>query len=88
MSHRPKFLSNTEQFFVFSDRRPVTCNHMRKTLKHTLKAAGFNNTVYDTHSYRIGRAVDLRVKHNISVESIRRLGRWKSSLIYDYLRFI
>ena len=88
IAHRPNCLVNTKQFFVFSDRSAVTSDHMRKKLKHTLRAAGFDSNMYDTHSYRIGRAVDLRIKHKISIEAIRFIGRWKSSAIYNYLRFV
>ena len=74
-----------EQFFIFSDRSPVKPNHMRNTLKNMLKLARFDPTVYSTHSFRIGRSCDL-LQMGFSVETIKKLGRWKSNAVYRYLR--
>ena len=82
---RPKISKNSEQFFVFADNSPVKCIHMRKMLGKLLTTAGFNMKLYGTHSLRIGRAVDLQ-KMQISVETIKKLGRWKSNAVFLYLR--
>ena len=73
-----------EPFFVFSDHSAITPQVMRSVLKCTLKWTGFNETLYDTHSFRIGRTVDL-LKLGLSVETIKKIGRWKSNAVFTYL---
>ena len=82
---RPEYLTDDEQFFIFSDRTPVTADQARNLLRKILKILGLNEKLYDLHSARIGRTNDLR-KFQYSIEEIRRLGRWKSSCVYRYLR--
>ena len=81
---RPNSASPTEPFFVFQDRSPVTPVQMRSTLRSVLSAANLDPLAYGTHGFRAGRAGDLHRK-GISVETIRKLGRWSSSAIYTYL---
>ena len=81
---RPKYLSIREPFFVFSDGTPIKPRHMRKTLKKILKMCGFNHNLYNTHSWRSGRLVDL-LKLGVSVSSIKILGRWHSNAVFTYL---
>ena len=78
--------SKSEPFFVFFDRTPVTANHFRKLLKATIKAVGLNEALYSCHSLRGGRAVDL-FSMKVSVQSIMALGRWRSSSVYEYLKY-
>ena len=75
----------SEQFFIFRDRTPVTPNHVRPVLKQTLKQLGLNNKLYGFHSLRGGRATDL-LEMSVSVETIKSLGRWKSSAVFKYLK--
>ena len=82
---RPEILNNDEQFFVFQDNSPVKPMHMRCTLKKLLTLSGFNCKLYSCHSLRIGRASDLR-KMNLSVETIKKLGRWASNSVFLYLK--
>ena len=82
---RLEYDSPLEQFFVFADGSPVLAFHFRKTLKTVLKAADFDSSLYDTHSMRSGRVVDL-LKLHVSIEDICKLGRWKSSAVYSYLK--
>ena len=78
-------MSFTEPFFVFRDRTPVTATFTRKVLKDTIKNLGLDQDVYDTHSMRIGRASDL-LKMNLSVETIKKIDRWRSNSVFEYLR--
>ena len=82
---RGHYTNLREPFFVFSDHSPVTPNQMRKCLKNILKMCGFNENLYDTHSFRSGRSTDL-LKFGLSVESIKKIGRWRSSAVFTYLR--
>ena len=82
---RPKIETKNEQFFIFSDNSPVKPSHMRSTLKKLLTLSGFDCRLYGTHSLRIGWASDLQ-KMQISVESIKKLGRWSSNSVFRYLK--
>ena len=82
---RPKFTSKRDPFFVFSDNTPVRPEHMRTNLKFLLRRNGFNQHFYNRHSLRAGRSVDL-MRMNVSLDLIRKLGRWSSNSVYAYLR--
>ena len=64
---------------------PVKAEHTRKILKEAIKNINLDETLYDMHSLRIGRASDL-IKCNHTVEEVKRLGRWKSNAVYKYIR--
>ena len=82
---RPGFKSIDEPFFVLSDRTPVKPETARGMLKKLISLLGLDCTVYDTHSLRIGRCVDLLKIHNLSIETIKKIGRWRSNAVFDYL---
>ena len=82
---RKPYKTNHEPFFVFADRSPVTSNAKRIVFKKILQLENFDTEVYNLHSFRIGRACDL-LKGGIPVEVIKKLGRWKSNIVYKYLR--
>ena len=82
---RPKSLSKDEQFFVFADSILVKPLHMRDILRKTVKKAGFDPKVFSTHSFRIGRGIDL-LKCGLTIETIKQLGRWKSNSVFVYLK--
>ena len=71
---RPIAIDKLEPFFVFSNNEPVKPSQFRKVLKDVLKQEGFRFKLYDTHSFRVGRSVDLH-EMGVSVESICKLGR-------------
>ena len=81
----PKCTSKKEVFFVFSNKDPVTPVHLRKILKLMLQKEGLEHDYYNVHSLRIGRAVDLHDKLKISVESVKKVGRWCSNSVSSYL---
>ena len=83
---RPKYLNCMEPFFVFRDRSAVAPDHMRQTLKLILKLGGFREDFYNIQSFRSGRAVDLE-SMNVSIESIKSMGRWASNSVFTYLRY-
>ena len=74
-----------EQFFVFSNRDPVRIKNVRKLLKKTIELIGLDTKLYNTHSLRAGRSVDL-VLMGIQIPVVRKLGRWTSNAIYAYLK--
>ena len=78
-------LHDDENLFRFSDGSNIQAHHLRELLRSTIKSFGLDPSLYDTHSFRIGRATDL-FKQNTSVDNIKHLGRWKSNAVYKYLR--
>ena len=82
---RGDYSDESEQFFIFSDGSPVTAVTARAVLKNAIKAIGLNEKLYDLHSLRIGRASQL-IELGYSVEDVKTLGRWKSNVVYKYIR--
>ena len=82
---RPKYRSDSEAFFVFQDRSPVKPDNMRKILKEALEISGLETHLYTVHGFRSGRALDL-LSMQISVESIKKIGRWNSNAVFTYLK--
>ena len=80
---RPSGVLQTEQFFVFADRSRVSPTHFRSTLKLMLNRLNINAKPYNLHSFRIGRCGDL-YKYGVTVETIKKIGRWKSNAIFSY----
>ena len=80
------YISDDEQLFIFRDRSPVMASHFRVLLKKLLKQLNINPDLYNCQSMRIGRGTDL-LKFGFSVENIKRVGRWKSTAVYKYLRY-
>ena len=83
---RGTYDEDSEEFFVFRTRMPVQPTHARQVLKLCLKHIGLDETLYDFHSMRAGRAVDLIKKYNFSISEVKRLGRWKSNAVYRYIK--
>ena len=82
---RRSCLSDSEPFFIFRDRSPVTPAQTCGVLYLMLQKANLNAKVYCFHGLRTRRSVDL-LRMGVSVETIKKLGRWKSNVVYDYLR--
>ena len=82
---RPAYSHDNDSFFVYESGVPVAPPDIRKNLRSTLNRLGLDHTLYDTHSFRIGRATDL-FNRGIPVESIKKIARWKSNAVYKYLR--
>ena len=85
LRRRPKYRNKKEPFFVFSDNSPVKPVHMRNTLKEILQLAGFDKELYNCQSFRIGHASQM-LQQGISVETIKKIGRWTSNAVFTYLR--
>ena len=74
-----------QNFFLFSDGSTINPCHVRSVLRQSLENLQLKSKLYDTHSFRIGRATDLR-RMGKHVEDIKQWGRWKSNTVYKYLR--
>ena len=85
IEERKTFKNDSEPLFIFRDRSLVKPNQLHQVLKKTLKISGYDKKFYSFHGIQGGCAGDF-YKKGISVETIRKLGRWKSNAIYTYLR--
>ena len=80
---RKSFKSKEEPFFFFQDRSPVKPGHYRAVFTKIIKMMSLKNQLYSVHCFRSGRACDL-LAIGISVETIKKLGCWKSNAVYVY----
>ena len=87
IDQRGKFRQVNEPFFVIKGNIPVSPVNARKVLKETIEHARMESKYYDFHGFRAGMASDLYFKHNISVDCLKKLGRWKSNIVYSYLKW-
>ena len=85
MQTRGGYVSEAEPFFKFRDNFAVTAQQFRSCFKLMLTKAGFQAKYYSTHSLRSRRSCDL-YDLGLSVETIKKLGRWKSNTVFKYLR--
>ena len=83
---RGDFKTDSEPFFVQSDHSPVTPRQINTVRKTTIRELGFDSSLYSSHGLRSGRTSDL-AKLGLSMESIKKLGRWRSNAVYTYLRY-
>ena len=70
---RGRYDSADENFFVFTDRTPVKAVHMRAVLQRLLKNIGLDDTLYNTHSFRIGMTTEM-FKAGCSIKQIKHIG--------------
>ena len=87
ISIRGNYDSDSEQFFVFRDKFPVTAGHARNLLKSMISNLGLEARNYGMHSLRIGRTSDL-IRYNYPLDEVRRMGRWRSNTVFKYIRDI
>jgi len=71
--------------FIFKDGRPLTRQRFSHLLNTLLSRLGYDSTLYNTHSFRIGAATTAR-QANIPDSSIQMLGRWKSNAYQSYIK--
>ena len=83
---RPTYTVRKEPFFVFRDCSTVKPSNTCATLKQMLNAIDLDPALYNMHSFRSGRTVDLH-KLRVKLDFIKIFGRWKSNAIYSYLKY-
>ena len=82
---RGDYYADNDPYFIFKDSSPVYPYQARKTLKIMIKKIGLDSSLYGMHSFRIGRTTDL-IKYRYKVEEVKLMGRWKSNVIFKYIR--
>ena len=79
--------SDTDPFFIYQDQQPVKPSHIFKVLKDLLKPLNLTPGNYVFQGFRAGRAADL-ISFGYSIDQVRRAGRWRSNVVYKYIRNI
>ena len=74
MKIRGDYLDEDEQFFIFRDKSPVQPQNIRNLLRDLLKNLNLDPLLYDVHSFRSGRTVDLS-KFGYSLEKDKINGK-------------
>ena len=85
MRVRGDYDDEEEQFFVFRDFSPVTACYARSILKMIINKLNLDSRSYGMHNFHIGRTTDL-IKYNYTLEEVKLLGRWRSNVIYKYIK--
>ena len=71
--------------FHFRNGMPLTAKKFRAIVRFNLKSLGFNPSLFNTHSFRIGAAT-AAAKAGMSSSTIMELGRWCSDAFHSYVR--
>ena len=71
-----------EKFFVFRDGSMVKPSHVRNLLFMLLQRVRLNPCLYNTHSFRSGRSLDL-LQQGKNLQEIKEAGRWFSMQYID-----
>lgn len=79
------FCHTSGPLFQSIDGKPVTYSFFRTHLNDVITYLGYDTKLYKSHSFRIGAATNAAVM-GYSEESIKRMGRWKSSALNNYIR--
>ena len=85
MKVRGSYKDENKPFFMFSDSSPVKGQHMRSVLRTLLTRIHLDGDLYDVHSFRSGRTIDLE-KFGYNLDQIKSMGRWRSNAVYRYLK--
>ena len=82
---RGKYISPHENFFIFLDHSLVRQHHFCSILRKCLLIVGLEASNFSGHSFRASRALDL-LRYGLMVETIKKLGWWRSNAIFSYLK--
>ena len=85
VKYRGGYRSETKLLFKLSNGKPVKPSQFNFNLKMFIKFPGFDEKLYSSHSLRAGRSCDL-FKLGLSVETIKKIDRWRSNSVYQYLK--
>ena len=69
---------------MWQDYSPVLPTQANTMLKKCIQQIGLNSNLYSFHGFRAGRGGDL-LKLGLSVETIKKIGRWRSNAVFAYL---
>ena len=83
---RGGYVEDTDQYYIFRDRSPVKSEHVRRVLRRALTSIGLNPLLYNTHSFRARRALDLVTKFGKNLQFVKFARCWRSNTVYKYVR--
>ena len=72
-------------FFIRQHGFPPTRDAFAKLIKLCVEALGLDASLFDTHSFRIGRCSDW-MSVGIPASQVMVWGRWSSDAVFDYVR--
>ena len=84
-NYRTYFKHKDGPFFQFLNGEPVTYAFFNENLNNVIAFLGFDTSKYKSHSFRIGAATFAAMQGH-SEEVIKRLGRWKTNAVQNYIR--
>lgn len=82
---RKIFIHKTGPLFQFQNESPVSYNFVSKKLAYILDFNGIDSKRVKGHSFRIGAATHA-ASLGYSEQYIRKLGRWHSNAVQNYIR--
>lgn len=75
----------SQPFLIHRNGEGLTQLQFRTNLKYILHTLGLPSELYGSHSFRIGKAMDDKIRGK-SVRTIKEEGRWATSTVYKYIR--
>ena len=82
---RGNYDTDAENFFVFCDKTAVQPSQARRVLRDLLTDVNLDASLYNMHSFRIGRCCDL-MKMSVPLDKIKEMGRWRTNIVYKYIK--
>ena len=80
----PSYTTMDEPFFIYKDKGTIVAEQIRNMLRKALTNLNLNAKLYDCHSLRIGKSVEMR-KNGAKLSEIQIAGRWRSNAVFKYL---
>ncbi len=71
--------------FCHSDKKHLTADYLRSMISKVITDLHLSPTVYNTHSFRIGKATDMH-RDGYTDSQIMMAGRWSSSTYKKYIK--
>ena len=82
---RGSYKRDYDPFFMFTDGCPIQPSQLSACLKKITKMCRLDQSLYSMHSLRLGQTCDL-YQMGLSVKTIKKLGRWRSNVVFRYLK--
>ena len=81
---RGDYIYDHDPFFIWRDQSPVTAYQVQTILRKTIASLNLDATLYNSHSFRIGRTTDL-LKFGVPIGKVQLIGHWKSNVVFSYI---
>ena len=84
-SHHTHYPKENGPAFVHKNGKPLSRLYVKRKISESLQAISKDPSIFDTHSFRIGRATDMFLE-GYSDTQIQLAGRWKSTAFKKYIK--